>query len=76
MPQLHIASFYLTPELALMVANASLIPFRSQAKRRLYLVRAVAIGPGLVDFIYRPSAPLAYRPGQYMEWTLDHHHVG
>lgn len=74
-PQLHFATFYLTPELALIVANAGLIPFRSQERRRLYLDRADAIGPGLVDFIYRPSPPIAYRPGQYMEWTLDHRRV-
>jgi ferredoxin-NADP reductase len=74
-PQLHISTFYLTPEFALIVANAGLLPFRSQERRRLYLDRADAIGPGLVDFIYRPSPPIAYRPGQYMEWTLDHRRV-
>jgi ferredoxin-NADP reductase/Na+-translocating ferredoxin:NAD+ oxidoreductase RnfD subunit len=74
-PQLHLATFYFTPELALIVANACTIPFRSLEKRRLYLDRAVEIGPGLVDFVYRPSPPLAYRPGQFMEWTLDHRHV-
>ena len=74
-PQLHLWTFYFSPELALVVANACMIPLRSLEKRRLYLDRAVAIGPGLVDFIYRPSRPLAYQPGQYMEWTLDHRGV-
>jgi ferredoxin-NADP reductase len=74
-PQLHLATFYFSPELALVVANACMIPLRSLEKRLLYLDRAIAIGPGLVDFIYRPSRPLAYQPGQYMEWTLDHRGV-
>ena len=74
-PQLHFATFYLSPELALVVANGCLIPFRFQARQRMYLDRAEVTGPGLVDFIYKPSLPLTYRPGQYMEWTLDHRHV-
>ncbi len=71
-PQVHLFSFYFSPELALVVANACTIPFRSHEKRQLVLDRAVSIGPGLVDFIYRLSPPLAFQPGQYMEWTLDH----
>jgi glycine betaine catabolism B len=74
-PQLHISTFYLTPELALVAVNACAIPVRSREKRRLVLDRAFAIGPGLVDFVYRLSPPLAYQPGQYMEWTLDHQHA-
>lgn len=73
-PQLHLGHYYLTPELALVAANAAMIPFRSRTKRVLYPDRALAIGPGLVDFVYRLSPPLAFQPGQYMEWTLDHHH--
>jgi len=73
-PQLHISTFYFTPELALVLANAAMIPLRSREKRRLYPYRAFPIGPGLVDFIYRISPPLAFQPGQYMEWTLDHGH--
>ena len=63
-PQLHLATFYLAPELALVVANACMIPLRSLEKHRLYLDRAVAIGPGLVDFIYTtiPTARLSARP--------------
>lgn len=71
-PQLHISTFYFTPEIALVIANAVMIPFRSRERRSLYLDRAIEVGPGLVDFIYRISPPLAFQPGQYMEWTLEH----
>jgi ferredoxin-NADP reductase/Na+-translocating ferredoxin:NAD+ oxidoreductase RnfD subunit len=74
-PQIHLRSFYFTPELALVIANACTIPLRSREKRRLYLDRAISIGPGLMDFVYRISPPLAFQPGQYMEWTVDHDHV-
>lgn len=71
-PRFHIGDFYLTPELALVVANLAALPFRSMTRRRLSLERALAIGPGLIDFIYRPAPAFAFQPGQYMEWTLDH----
>ena len=74
-PQLHLGTFYFTPELALVIANACSIPLRSREKRQLYLDRAISIGPGLMDFVYRLSPPLAFQPGQYMEWTMDHRHV-
>lgn len=71
-PQLHAGDFYLTPELALVIANLASIPFRSHDRRTLRIDRAQVIGPGLVDFVYRLSPPLAFEPGQYMEWTMDH----
>lgn len=74
-PQLHLGSFYLTPELGLVAANACAIPLRSRRRYLLRLSRAIPLGPGLADFLYEPSPAFAYRPGQYMEWTLDHDHV-
>ena len=71
-PQLHFGSFYLSPELALVAANAVFIPFRSITRQTLFLQHALRLGPGLMDFIYTPARRLAYAPGQYMEWTLDH----
>ena len=74
-PQFHLAGLYFSPELALVTANACAYPIRSRQKLQLQLARAVAIGPGLMEFLYRPARRLAYQPGQYMEWTLDHGHV-
>jgi glycine betaine catabolism B len=71
-PQLHLGSFFFDPEFALVVANACAIPLRSWRKQRLALLRSVAVSPDVIDFFYAPSPPLAYQPGQYMEWTLAH----
>ncbi|MGB3328053.1 MAG: hypothetical protein WBA46_03810 [Thermomicrobiales bacterium] len=73
-PQMHIGSVYLSPEEALVIANAAAWPFRTHRRLTLRLDQAIAVGPGLVDFLYVPSRALAYTPGQYMEWTLDHEH--
>lgn len=74
-PQLHFGTFYLSPELALVVANAIFIPLRSITRQTLFLDQALALGPGLMDFIYTPTRRLAYAPGQYMEWTVAHNHI-
>ncbi|MGN6485302.1 MAG: oxidoreductase [Thermomicrobiales bacterium] len=71
-PQLHVGTLYLSPEEALVIANAVAWPLRSHRRLTLHLERAITIGPGLVNFTYAPSSRLAYQPGQYMEWTLDH----
>lgn len=74
-PQLHLGTYYLTPELALVIANACAIPLRSPRRHLLRLNRVIALGPGLADFLYEPAPAFAYQPGQYMEWTLDHDRV-
>ena len=75
LPQFHIGAHYLSPELALVIANAAMIPARSLDKRWFELDRVLHLGPGLLDFVYRLPAPLAYQPGQYMEWTVDQGHA-
>lgn len=74
-PQFHIGQHYLSPELGLVIANAAMLPVRSLDKRWLDLARVQHIGPGLLDFVYQLPAPISYRPGQYMEWTVDHPHA-
>lgn len=71
-PQVHLGAFYFSPELALVIANICAYPVRSRRKLQLRLARAAVIGPGLMEFAYRPARRLAFQPGQYMEWTLDH----
>lgn len=70
-PQIHLGSFYMTPELALLAGN--LFAYIVSPKRRLVLtfVTKRQLGPGIWDFVFRPDVSLKFTPGQYLEWTLD-----
>lgn len=73
-PQVHIASVYTTPELALIIGN--LFAYIADPKPKLFpsLARKRRLAPGIAEFVFRPKTNLAYKPGQYMEWTLPHAH--
>lgn len=69
-PFIHIGSFYLTPEVSLLLGN--LFSYIASPKYRLLLSlkEKKQIGPDMYDFIFDKT--IAYIPGQYMEWTLGH----
>ena len=69
-PEVHIGSFYTTPEIAILVGNVFSYLVSPKAKLILQLRQKIQLGPGLYDFIFMPQRRLAYAPGQYMEWTL------
>ena len=71
-PQVHFGSFYITPELAILMSNVFSYLVSPKQKLVLQLKDKIHLGSDLWDFIFVPSRPLAYAPGQYMEWTLDH----
>ncbi len=69
-PQVHFGSLYMTPELTLIIANIFSFVISPKLRLTLVLEKMEQIGPGLVDFIFRPAQPVSYQPGQFMEWTL------
>ena len=71
-PLLHIGSLYSTPELALVAGNALFYLVSPRKKVLLKLNKKVKLAPAVVEFAFKPSQPLAFKPGQYMEVTLDH----
>jgi ferredoxin-NADP reductase len=73
-PQVHIGSLYSTPELALAVGNIFSYLVSPKFKVLLKMNKKVKIAPGIIDFTFKPSRKLAFVPGQYMEFTLDHPH--
>lgn len=73
-PQVHIGSLYSTPELALVAGNTFSYLVSPKLKVVLKLNKKVKMAPGVVDFAFKPSQELAFVPGQYMEFTLDHPH--
>ncbi|MEZ4670979.1 MAG: hypothetical protein R3E39_24005 [Anaerolineae bacterium] len=71
-PQFHIGAFYLTPELAMLGGNLFSYLVSPKAKLVLQLKEKIRISPDVYDFTFALSRPLAFQPGQYMEWTLGH----
>jgi ferredoxin-NADP reductase len=70
-PQVHFGSFYITPELAILMGNVFSYLVSPKRKLVLQLKAKVHLGADLWDFIFVPNHKLSYAPGQYMEWTLD-----
>jgi ferredoxin-NADP reductase/Na+-translocating ferredoxin:NAD+ oxidoreductase RnfD subunit len=73
-PQAHIGTLYSTPELALVFGNVFSYLVSPKSKVMLKLNKRVKMAPGVMDFVLKPSQRLAFVPGQYMEFTLDHTH--
>jgi glycine betaine catabolism B len=73
-PQVHIGSLYSTPELALAFGNVFSYLVSPKFKVMLRLHKKVKMAPDIMDFAFKPSQKLAFVPGQYMEFTLDHLH--
>jgi ferredoxin-NADP reductase len=71
-PQVHLFSFYTTPEIALSIGN--LFSYIVSPKIKLFptIVRKVRTATSNADFVFKPNHKFAYQPGQYMEWTLPH----
>jgi len=70
-PNLHLGDFYLTPEIALLLGNLLAYAVTPKGRFRLTLVRIEQLTAGCHDFIFKPDRKLDFRPGQYLDWTLD-----
>lgn len=74
-PQVHVGNIYSTPELTLVIGNIFSYIVSPKQKLLLLLKEKIQVAPDLFDFIFTPGQKLAFTPGQYMEWTLSHHHA-
>ena len=72
-PQLHIGSFYITPELAILIGNIYSFYVSPQTKLTLKLKEKTRIAPDVYEFVFASPRKFQFAPGQYMEWTLGHH---
>lgn len=73
-PQLHIGTFYTTPEIALVLGNLFSYLVSPKYKVISTVPEKIKIAPDMTDFLFTPPKKLAFAPGQYMEWTLPHKH--
>ncbi len=71
-PWVHVGSFYSTPEIALVLGNIFSYLVSPKAKFVMNLKEQITVADHTSDFLFEPSQELKYRPGQYMEWTLEH----
>ena len=71
-PNVHIGSFYLSPELALLVGNIFSYAVSPKGRFMLTLKQAKEAANDVYDFVFTPDRKLSFSPGQYMEWTLGH----
>ncbi len=71
-PQVHIFSYYTTPELSLIIGNAFAYIVSPKTKLFPILKQKIKVATDTADFIFNPDRKFAYEPGQYMEWTLQH----
>ncbi|HUY05110.1 MAG TPA: RnfABCDGE type electron transport complex subunit D [Candidatus Paceibacterota bacterium] len=71
-PNVHLGSFYFTPELALLIGNVFVYIVSPKGRFMLTLLEKKEIADGAFEFVFAPDRPLAFNPGQYIEWTLPH----
>jgi ferredoxin-NADP reductase len=70
-PAIHVGSIYSTPELALLIGNIFSYAVSPKGKYLLTLVEKKLIGTDTYDFTFASDMKVVFRPGQYLEWTLD-----
>lgn len=71
-PHVHLGSFYFSPELALLIGNIFVYVVSPKGRALLTLVEKRQIADSTYEFTFTPDRPIAFRAGQYMEWTLGH----
>lgn len=62
----------ITPELALVVANVALLPWRVRQKLFLAFEEKRLIAKDTYEFIFTKPAGFSFQAGQYMEWMHVH----
>jgi ferredoxin-NADP reductase/Na+-translocating ferredoxin:NAD+ oxidoreductase RnfD subunit len=71
-PQVHLASIYSTPEIAVAIGNVFARIINPKVKLFPVLIKKTRLSSNIADFVFHPTADFSYKPGQYMEWTLSH----
>jgi ferredoxin-NADP reductase/Na+-translocating ferredoxin:NAD+ oxidoreductase RnfD subunit len=71
-PNIHIGTFYMTPELALLLGNVFSYLVSPKGRYMLTLARIERAANDVYDFVFTPDRAFSFRPGQYVEWTLAH----
>ena len=73
-PNIHFGSYYLTPEIALLIGNIFVYFGSTKGRFMLTLKEKLKISADEYDFVFASDRLFSFRPGQYLEWTLGHKH--
>jgi ferredoxin-NADP reductase/Na+-translocating ferredoxin:NAD+ oxidoreductase RnfD subunit len=73
-PLIHFGGFYTSPEIALVVGNLFAYLTGPKTNPLLTLKGAERLSSDTYEFVFESDVPFAFKPGQYMEWTLPHEH--
>jgi glycine betaine catabolism B len=74
-PLVHIGSLFFTPELSLLTANLFSYIVSPKQKLILKLKNKIQVAQDTYDFVFSIFHPFNFKPGKYMEWTLDHNKI-
>jgi len=66
------AFFPMSPELALVIGNAAVYPFRLRRKLFLTLEAKELIAKDIWEFVFTKPEGFNFKAGQYLEWMLPH----
>ncbi len=69
-PNVHIGSFYFSPEEALLIGNIFSYIVSPKGRSMLTLVKRNKLAENVYEFIFKSDRRISFRPGQYLEWTL------
>lgn len=69
-PGVHIAGFFISPQLAFLVANLYAWAASPKGRFRMTLLSVEKIAADCYEFIFHPDRSLSFRSGQYLDWTL------
>lgn len=72
-PNVHLGPILFTPELALLAGNLFTYFISPEGRFTLTLVEKNKLADGTYEFVFVPDALFDFRPGQYLEWTLESH---
>ena len=73
-PQLHVGSLFITPELAILAGNLYSFIVSPKSRFVLRVKERNRIAPDTYEFVFAAPPRFHFRSGQYMEWTLGHEH--
>lgn len=61
-----------SPELTLVIANLLAWPLSLRGRLKLVCLKVNEVANNTLEYVFRPSFPVSFQAGQYLEWALPH----